>query len=77
MKWRICNTNQKKSLITLQDGRAKYTHLQVHFLPTYVSFIICFCITNEFKFKVPQRMGKFSLGSWKVCMEKKKAQTEG
>lgn len=33
-----------------------------HFLPTYVSFIICLCITNEFKFKVSQRMGKFSLG---------------
>lgn len=33
-----------------------------HFLPTYVSFIICLGITNEFKFKVSQRMGKFSLG---------------
>lgn len=46
----------------LQDGTAKDIVIYNHFLPTYVSFIICLCITNEFKFEVSQRMGKFSLG---------------
>lgn len=46
----------------LQDGTAKNIVIYNHFLPTYVSFIICLCITNEFKFKISQRMGKFSLG---------------
>lgn len=46
----------------LQNGMAKTIAIYNHFLPTYVSFIICLCITNEFEFEVSQRMGKFSLG---------------
>lgn len=76
MKRRICNTNPEKKLNNVAGWHGKNIAIYGHFVPTYVSFIICLCIANEFKFKVSQRMGKFSLGCWKICKEKK-AETEG
>lgn len=35
---------------------------QIQLFLTYTSLIIRLSITNEFKFKIPQGVGKFSLG---------------